>query len=84
MSEGEVFVEMCCSRCDRISWDSMVGSYGMNCTKKGIRGAILPCDSLGRRMETDGEGYLKMFDKDGNDITSVVQNAEDQRLGSDE
>jgi hypothetical protein len=82
--QDEIFVEKCCSRCDRISWDSMVGNYNEVCTKKGRLGAILRCDIVGRRMETDGEGNVRSFDKDGNEITTVVLNAEDQRTGSDD
>lgn len=71
MVDDGIFVEKCCSRCDRISWDSMVGFYDEVCTKKGRLGAILRCDILGRRMETDNEGYVTTFDKDGNDITTT-------------
>lgn len=70
MVNDEIFVEKCCSRCDRISWDSMVGFYNENCTKRGRLGVILQCNILGRRMETDNNGDVRMFDKDGNDITS--------------
>jgi hypothetical protein len=72
----EVFVEKCCSRCDRISWDSMVGKYTDPCGKKGISGALLRCDTDGRRMETDNTGHVEQFDKDGNNITTPDTNEE--------
>lgn len=70
MTDDGIFVERCCSRCDRIAWDSLVGNYNMNCTKKGRQGAILHCDIIGRRMETDSEGKVRMFDKDGIEVTT--------------
>ena len=69
--QDDIFVEKCCSRCDRISWDSMVGNYNEVCLKKGRLGAILRCDLLGRRMETDSKGNVRSFDKDGNETTTV-------------
>jgi hypothetical protein len=82
--DDEIFVERCCSRCDRISSDSMVGHYMKVCPKKGRWGKILRCDTNGRRMETDNEGYCRIFAADGEEVTTVDRNAEDQRLGSDD
>ena len=70
MTEDGIFVEKCCSRCDRMTWDSMVGFYNETCTRRGRFGAIVRCDILGRRMETDNDGNVRSFDKDGNDITT--------------
>lgn len=70
MPNDEIFIEMCCSRCDRISWDSYTDYYGENCPVPGERGEIQRCDTLGRRMETDSEGNVRMFDKNGVEITT--------------
>ncbi len=48
----------------------MVGFYNEICLKKGRLGAILRCNSLGRKMATDSTGHVRSFDKDGNETTT--------------
>jgi len=79
MAEDKVFVEKCCSRCERLTWDNESGTYNeLDCPVDGK-----PCDNEGRQYHTDGEGSLTVYDKDGNDITTILNNAEDQRLDGD-
>lgn len=53
-----LYVEKWCSRkgCEKISWDSMVGSYSETCLVKTADGKTQYCDKNGRVMKTDNEG----------------------------
>jgi hypothetical protein len=65
--EYEPFIEKCCSRCERLTWDSTTGVYNeLDCPNDGK-----PCDTKGIQWWTDGEGKLSKHDKDGTLIKEV-------------
>jgi len=60
--DDEIFVELFCSVCRKMSWDSQTGDY--NETHQMGRRTV-PCNTNGTRVETTNEGVTTVYFPDG-------------------